>query len=377
VVAVVPRGLPYVYSFDGRCYVRAGTENRLLSPDAMRRLFFQRGALSFELQPAAGATMDDIDMDKAAEYAASLRLAPTLTVEAILRRRGCLTNADGELRPTNAGILLFGKDPQSFVRGAFITAARFSGDTMSDHFNKQELYGTLPDQLRRAETFLRDHLRQGVALSSTMARSETFEYPLEAARELVVNAIAHRDYSIDGDNIRLFIFRTRMEVSSPGRLPGPVTVDNIRDERFSRNPAIVQVLSDMRYIERLGYGVDRVFTLMRDHDLRAPAFEEQAGGFRVTLYNVAETDAAASPVPADSKPIFAGVYRNIRINPRQEAALQFLHSGNPRITNSDLQALCPDVHAETIRRDLADLVIKGILHKLGEKRGSYYVLNTQ
>src|SRR5690606_15283024 len=113
---------------------------------------------------------------------------------------------------------------------------------------------------------------------------------------LVVNAAAHRDYSISGDTIRLFIFRNRMEVTSPGGLPGPVTIDNIKDERFSRNPVIVQVLSDMGFIERLGYGVDRVIDLMSEKHLRAPEFEETAGGFRVALYNdpVDETAADAN-----------------------------------------------------------------------------------
>ena len=76
-----------------------------------------------------------------------------------------------------------------------------------------------------------------------------------------------------------------MEVTSPGGLPGPVTIDNIKDERFSRNPAIVQVLSDMGFIERLGYGVDRVIDLMRQQKLQAPEFAETANGFRVVLHN--------------------------------------------------------------------------------------------
>ena len=238
----------------------------------------------------------------------------------------------------------------------------------------------LEEQIRRAETFLRDHLQKGVQLGKTMARIENFEYPLEAARELVVNAVAHRDYSITGDGIRLFLFRDRMEVTSAGGLPGPVTIANIKDERFSRNPIIVQVLSDMGFIERLGYGVDRVFDLMREQSMRAPEFEETAGGFRVTLFNQIEPppapEAAAEP-EAPALPQWDGTFRGVSINIRQEAALTFLHGGSTRITNSDLQGLCPDVHPETIRRDLADLVHKGILRKLGEKRGSYYILKPE
>ena len=214
-------------------------------------------------------------------------------------------------------------------------------------------------------------------IKDKMAREERFEYPLEAARELVVNAVAHRDYHISGDGIRLFIFSNRMEIISPGSLPGPVTIDNIKDERFSRNPAIVQVLADMGYIERLGYGVDRVIELMGQQNLREPEFEEREGGFRVVLYNQGENGTTEGD-PSPQAGGFKGVFRGVEINPRQEAALIFLHKpDNSRITNSDLQTLCPDVHAETIRRDLADLVTKDILSKMGQKRGSYYVLKDQ
>ena len=320
------------------------------------------------------ATLDDIHWEKAEAYTAGLTGIGETDVRRVLIKRGCLVTQDGELRPTNAGILLFGKDPQRFVRGAEITAARFAGETMSDTFSRQDILGTLPDQIKRAETFLVDHLRKGVQLGFTMARQESFEYPLEAARELVVNAVAHRDYSISGDGIRLFVFKDRMEITNPGRLAGPVTVANIKDERFSRNPVIVQVLSDMGFIERLGYGVDRVIHLMQQQKLRAPEFEETSGGFRVLL----RSEPVSEPVVESAAPAgisFNGVYKGVEINPRQEAALIFLNTpGNTRITNSDLQQLCPDVHAETIRRDLVDLVTKDILQKMGQKRGSYYIL---
>ncbi|MBZ0300697.1 MAG: putative DNA binding domain-containing protein [Anaerolineae bacterium] len=374
VIIQIPQGMPHVYSLDGRYLARAGTENVPLAPRDLRRLIFERGEINFETEVPPGATLDDIHWEKAEAYATSLSGLGETNVHKVLVKRGCLTTVDGDLRPTNAGILLFGRDPQRFVRSAEITAARFAGETMSDTFSRQDILGTLPDQIKRAETFMIDHLRKGVHLGTTMARQENFEYPLEAARELVVNAVAHRDYSINGDGIRLFIFKNHMEITNPGRLAGPVTVDNIKDERFSRNPVIVQVLSDMGFIERLGYGVDRVIHLMQQQNLRVPEFEETSGGFRVILRNQ-PVDEIAVDEAAPPKIAFDGVYNGLDINPRQEAALVYLHTpGNSRITNSDLQQLCPDVHAETIRRDLVDLVTKHILQKMGQKRGSYYIL---
>lgn len=375
IVARIPPGMPHVYAFDGRYLVRQGTDNKPLKPRDLRRLLIQRGEVSFETEIVYGASLDDIDWNRAKAYAASL--PGETNPETALLRRACIVRHEGRLRPTNAGILLFGKEPQRFLRGAGITAVRFAGETMSDNFNREDISGTLPDQIRRAETFLHDHLRKDVNIGKAMARTDSYEYPMEAARELVVNAVAHRDYSISGDDIRLFLFRDRLEVTSPGGLPGPVTIDNIKDERFSRNPVIVQVLSDMGFIERLGYGVDRVIALMREIRLRDPDFAETAGGFRVMLYNESIEPPAPEAAAPESAPRFEGVYQGLPINPRQEAALIYLHTpGSTRITNSHLQTLCPDVHPETIRRDLADLVTKDILKKMGEKRGSYYILKT-
>jgi ATP-dependent DNA helicase RecG len=375
VVAHIPPGMPHIYAHDGRYLQRMGADMTPLKPRDLRRLIIERGEVSFETEIARGASLDDLDWEQAKQYAAALGSVGDANIETILQRRGCLVKQDGRLRPTHAGILLFGKDPQRYVRGAEITAVRFAGESMSDHFTRQDIGGALPDQIRKAETFLRDHLRKSASLGTAMTRSETLEYPIEAARELVINAVAHRDYSIVGDGIRLYIYRGRMEVTSPGGLPGPVTIENIKDERFSRNPIIVQVLSDLRFIERLGYGVDRVYDLMDARRLRAPEFTETAGGFRVTLYN-ASAHSTDAPPPTEDAPGFTGKYNGIPVNPRQEAALLFLQKG-PRITNSELQELCPDVHPETIRRDLADLVTKDILKKLGQKRGSYYVLKTE
>ncbi len=374
VVVQIPAGMPHVYSYNGRYLWRDGSHNAPLHPRDLRRLMIERGEMNFEANVAEGTTLDDIDWDKAQEYADKLTGMGERDAQDILLRRGCLLFQGDTMRPTNAGILLFGKEPQRYIFGSDMTAVRFASETMSDTFSRQDISGTLPDQIRRAETFLVDHLRKEVTLRETMQREEFYEYPLEAARELVVNAVAHRDYSIRGDNIRIFVFSNRMEVYSPGGLPGPMTLQNLREERFSRNPILVQVLSDMNFIEKLGYGVDRVIDLMTAQNLKPPEFEERSGGFRVTLHN-----AAVKPLPIRKKPEqeirFDGVYQGHEINPRQESAIISLYDGSrSRITNSDLKQRFPDIHPETLRRDLADLVEKDIFEKRGQKRGSYYVL---
>jgi ATP-dependent DNA helicase RecG len=139
------------------------------------------------------------------------------------------------------------------------------------------------------------------------------------------------------------------------------------EARFSRNAVIVQVLSDLGFVERLGYGLKRVVEVMRHNGLTAPKFDETAGTFRVALF-------AADQV----KPLMESVagleaYQDLEMNPRQQRALAFLLK-NRRITNRNYQDLCSDVHSETLRRDLADLVRRGVLIKIGDKRATYYIL---
>jgi ATP-dependent DNA helicase RecG len=219
--------------------------------------------------------------------------------------------------------------------------------------------------LVQADHFLRDNLRSVVRMVG-LVHQESPEYPYEAVRELLVNAIAHRDYNQQGDNVHLHIFADRLEVFSPGDLPGPVNLKNLLKARFSRNAVIAQVLSDLGFVERLGYGLNRVVTTMRQSGLRPPRFEEGGGGFRVSLYGETFQSAGAPDMSA---------YQDLDLNPRQQLLLSYL-AGNKRITNSEYQDLCPDVHPETLRRDFADLVKRKVLLKMGSKRATYYILKS-
>ena len=133
----------------------------------------------------------------------------------LLLSRGCVTYPDGgqlwpgaaeaaapltpeQLAPTAAGILLFGRDPQRFLRSAEVICVRYAGADMSDEFVRQDIGGTLPEQIRQAETFIAGNMRRGMKIAG-IAREETNEYPLPVVREAIVNAIAHRDYSIRGE----------------------------------------------------------------------------------------------------------------------------------------------------------------------------------
>ncbi len=359
----VPPGLPHVYSLDGRYLTRAGDRNRLLSSTELTALLLARGEAGFESRAAPGATLDDLDPARVSAYLETLG-QPAGDMQRLLLARGCLAQTADGLVPSYAGILLFGRQPQQFLRHAEIILVRYAGPTMSDEFLRHDAGGVLPDQIRQAEAFVSANMRRGMRIKG-LTREETTEYPLPVVREAIVNAVAHRDYAIRGEGIRVLIFSDRLEVYSPGRLPGHVTLDNLMTERFSRNEAIVQVLSDLGFVERLGYGIDRMVAAMQEAGLPEPVFEETAAGFRVTLRGRGDDLVSRDPV--------AQRWSHRRLNPRQEKALAYL-AEHGSITNREFRELCPELSDETIRRELADMVDQGLLLKVGDRKATYYIL---
>ncbi|MBI5878507.1 MAG: DeoR family transcriptional regulator [Chloroflexi bacterium] len=360
----VPKGLPHVYNLRGKYLVRDGTRNTPLGTRRLRQLLLERGETGYESQMVAGATRDDLDERRVRAYAGAVEALASLPVDDVLLRRGCARRDGGELKPTVAGLLMFGRDPTRHLNQCGILLARYDGQAMADAFEKEEVRDTLPEQIRRAEGFVVARMRRGARLSG-LAREERLEYPRAAVRELIVNAVAHRDYSIRGDEIRIALYSDRLEVYSPGRLPGHVTLKNMVDERFSRNDVIVQLLADLGFIERLGYGIDRILRLAKEHGLSRPRFAETANGFKVTLYGPGDDFRAEVPDAAR--------WQKYALNDRQMQAVRWLQA-NGRITNRDYHELVPDVSEETIRRDLAEMVDKNVLLKIGDKRATYYIL---
>jgi ATP-dependent DNA helicase RecG len=362
----VPPGLPHVYAIDGRYLVRDGPQNRPLQAAEIHQLMMRRGTVPFETYVPPGATLDDLDWERVRQYTNRLEQLSQADPQEILRRRACLAESDGQLLPTCAGLLLFSQDPSRWITNAEITAVRYPGTEMGDQFLREDIRGPLADQIRRAEAFLLANVPQQTILQG-LIREEKPAFPEEVLREAIVNAVAHRDYQVQGESIQLFCFSDRIRVYSPGQLPGHITVENIVRERFSRNPVLVQVLADMGFIERLGYGIDRMLRLLENAGQPAPRFEETAAGFQVTLYTEAPTPRA------EHVPVSSGPWSHLELNARQEQALRYLIDQG-RITNREYQALCPDVSAETIRRDLSDLVHKDLLLRIGRKRATYYIL---
>ncbi|MGD2143396.1 MAG: ATP-binding protein [Anaerolineae bacterium] len=366
VFSIVVNRSPELHSLaDGRVLVRAGSENRPLSGDEIRQLAATKSTGDFEAETAPGARRDDLDGDVIEAFIEKWEDRQhrewSRSVDDLLLETGALTD---EGRPTVAGVLLFASNPQAFLPQSGLTFVKFIGkeprgeDGHPGYGRREEISGPLPHIIRRAWQIVGEEMRTG-AVVTELERRERPEYPVSAVREALVNAVAHRDYRLRGRRMEVRMFEDRMEISSPGGLPGFITVDNIVDEHFSRNPRIVSGLFQWGYIEELGLGVD----LMIDEMVRAghppPKFRDNPYSFSVTLYNALEREPT---------PDWVG-----RVTERQAKALAYVEKSG-RITNREYREICPGLSAETLRLDLADLVERGLLLKIGAKKGTYYIL---
>lgn len=366
VFSIVVSRSPELHSLDdGRVLIRAGAENRPLSGDEIRQLAATKSTGDFESELAPGAQRDDLDDDVIEEFIAKWeerqRREWTRPVDDLLLDVSAI---DEKGRPTVAGVLLFASNPQAFLPQSGLTFVKFIGkrprgeDGQPGYGRREEIGGPLPRIIQRAWELVGEEMRTG-AVVTELEREERTEYPVSAVRESLVNAVAHRDYRLGGRRIEVRMFSDRLEITSPGGLPGFITVDNIVDEHFSRNPRIVSNLYQWGYIEELGLGVD----LMIDEMVRAghppPEFKDTPHSFTVTLYNTREREP---------QPQWMG-----RVSERQAKALSYVQK-NGSITNREYREICPGLSAETLRLDLADLVDKGLLLKIGAKKGTYYIL---
>jgi len=351
---------------DGRVLIRAGTENRPPSGEVIRHLAATKSSGDFESEPVAGATLVDLDKNVLDDYMRLRQERSGRSVQGTLQDHlmeiGAMTE-DGT--PTVAGILLFGKYPQAFLPQCGIIFVKFLGkeargrDGLAGYGRRVELSGPLAQMVERAWGLVMEET-QMEAVVTGLRRTEMPEYPRFAVREALVNAVCHRDYRLSGRRVEIRLYENRLEVISPGGLPGYITLDNIVDEHFSRNPRIVAGLFQWGYIEELGLGIDRMIEEMLEHGHIAPDFEAKPYSFTVRLHKTRERIPAAKRWPTN-------------MNERQMRAMSFIEE-NGRITNRDYRQLCPNINPETLRLDFVDLIDKGLLLKIGDKKGTYYIL---
>lgn len=266
---------------NGEAYLRVGDSSRKLSAEQLVALEYSKGIKSYESRIIEDASLDDLNQELIQQYIDILNPSVSSSLD-VLKSRGLIKEKDGEYKITVAAMLLFGKAPTQFLPGARVRFLRYEGivaevgskfNLVKDITIEKPLHQLLTDSKKLLESQMREFQQLG--------RDGVFkkipEYPAFAWLEGLVNAVAHRDYSVQGDYIRITMFDDRIEFSSPGKLPSIVTVDNIQTTRFSRNPMIARVLSDFGWVRELNEGVKRIYTDMQSFFLDPPIFSEPNG----------------------------------------------------------------------------------------------------
>lgn len=303
--------------------IRVGTTTRDATDEEEARLYQQSGRLQYDRKPVPGSSFADLDRRRLANYFRDVRRQTCPDDADQVGWIRLLLNtelmAEDRERPIAGagGLLLFGLRPNKYLPQSGISAVAYAGTekdysatartvirgpavsllpapAVGDEQPYPKVPRTLSEQgdvveggvIEQALDFVRRNTKVEARVDDGGRRQERWDYPLEAVREAVVNAIAHRDYTITVTDIELSVYADRLEVISPGRLPNTVTVEKMRaGYRASRNELLKEVLRDYRYIEATGLGVPRkIVQGMLAHNGTEPDLIEEEDRFLVRLW---------------------------------------------------------------------------------------------
>jgi len=281
-VVTIRKGLYVHQTTRGRWYVRVGSTKRDLTAQELPRLLQERGRMFvFDESPVLTARVDELDSEL---IMAVLGKAHGIERDQLLlNKRITLQDEERMVRPTVAGLLCFSKKPEEHVKSAYIHAAVYRGTRRhsEDLVHQENISGSIQQQIEAAVAFVDRFMMK--PSKKDVGREDFPQYRLGVVLEAIVNAVAHRDYSISGSKIRLFIYEDRLEVLSPGGLPNTLTLESMRYRQFTRNQLLISFLSKMKspredtlikghYIEERGEGVARILDESLEWSGRSPEY---------------------------------------------------------------------------------------------------------
>lgn len=268
----VPRSL-FVHRGANGYFQRIGSSKRELSPETLARLFQQKSQtrmIYFDEQIVSNARVEDLEKQLWEKFKTPLTSDNDLDFLAKLKLIS--KDVEGKMVPTVSGILMATSEPQNFIPNAFIQAVAYRSTerNASYQLDAENITGPLDVQIKRACHFVRKNMRIS-ADKNGLGRKDIPQYSMQAVFEAVVNAVAHRDYSIYGSKVRLHMFSDRMEIFSPGSIPNSMTIESLPLRQMSRNELITSLLArtqitddlsaDRRYImDKRGEGVPIILT---------------------------------------------------------------------------------------------------------------------
>ena len=353
---------------DGRLLRRVGGDSQPLRGDAMARFVREREHRSGEDEPLAVVDVSAFDL-AAVNQALAADGRPAVGrdgVERALTDLGVAVAAAPPLGPRvlRAALVLFASEPRAHVRGAAVQLVRREGvgPGPGPSSAREECAGPLADTVDCCLRFVAAHTRR-FELVAGSRREALPEYPEPVLREAIVNALGHRDYGLAGATVDITVWDDRVEVRSPGPLPGHITLDNMRTEHYSRNPRIMRILKIMGLVEEYGEGIDRMYREMEARLMAPPVFAATAGSVTVTLRNrmLVDVEDQAWLNQLDRDDVTADERRTV-VAARRAGAVA------PR----DLRAMLPDADVDAL---LSRMVAKGLLSRVGRRGGTRYVLS--
>ena len=353
-VEVLPFGASTFCTLGGIVYYRTGSSIMKLEGTALQEYLVTRRIMDFgERMTRAG--MEEVDLDLVRRFMAVRNPGVEFDasrVPSYLMSLGAAEMTNDGLRLLNAGILFFTARPTKFIPQAEVRLARFRGDVAVDVIDARYVQQSIPVAVDQAVDFIKRNTRVEFRFNG-LHRQEVPEYPDTVIKELIVNALAHRDYFIEGGAVHINIFNDRLEVISPGKLPKELSISSLGTMSVQRNPLIYRLLRDLRLVEGLATGIPRIKKELLDQGYPGPVFEEIGSFFRVTLHNHEWT-----PAP--------------ELNRRQENALELIKA-NGSIAAADL-AKKHGVSNNIAVSDLNALTDLGLVRKVGKTRGARYEL---
>jgi ATP-dependent DNA helicase RecG len=284
VVEVRPSDIPPVH-YRGRVYIRRGPRKAIANEQEERVLTEKRThhARTFDLRPCKGCGRDDLVLDLFQLTYLKAAVAPEIIEEnnrdMLLQMASLGFWCQAEACATNAGAVLFAQDPLNWFPGAAIQYVRYEGDALdSDVLDERRFEGDLTTVLRELDGFLRTLFPSRPESVSPLKEEARTPYPMLAVRELLMNAVMHRDYESNAP-IRLYWFSDHIEIQNPGGLYGAVTPETFPYQNDYRNPKIAEAMKTLGYVNTFGRGIARAQRSLHDNgnppaefDIKQPTF---------------------------------------------------------------------------------------------------------
>lgn len=258
-------------------YVRLGSSTRQADPALVADLERNARGVAFEDLPEPRASLEDLDLVGLSELRGRQTGVDDLLALGLAIKQG------GEVVPTNAGILAACHDPTRFLPSAWVQCGRLRGPNGTDIFDQTEVHGPMPRAVDKVMEFLLKHAYK-TAVFGEVKRRDVYSIPVEAIREVVVNALVHANYAERGTPIRVGFYDDRIQVDSPGLLLPGMTVESMRRASRLRNPSLARIFREAGIMEQWGTGVQRVFEQVEEAGLPEPSVEEVMDRLRFTVY---------------------------------------------------------------------------------------------